>query len=599
MSETASEVASAVSHASVQSTMLDNLSKLTILRQMGIMVGLAASVALGFAVVLWSRQPSYQTLVTQPDSQAAAQIGALLEQAHIEYRLDPDSGVIMVDQQHLVEAKLKLASSGLMPKPNPGYELLDSSQFGTSQFMETARYYRAVEGELGRTIAAMAGVQEARVHLAIPKHSVFVEDDQRSSASVFVQLLPGKNLDRSQVAAMVHLVAASVPGMRAQDVTLVDQNGQLLSNDINDPAAMMSSHQMEAQTNLEHDLQKRIDSILSPVLGLGGFHAEVSADMDFSQVEQTSENFNPNQPSLRSEQTVSEVQGPNAGTQGVPGALSNQPPPAGQVPATTNAASQPVNGAPATAAAPGSAASTAQTASTTATGSERQQATKNFELDRTISHIQQQVGTLKRISVAVVVNNVFSTAPTKSAKGKSVPVLKRVPLTPDQLNKLTLLVKDAVGFNPVRGDQVSIVNQPFIDESLLAGGPDQKIPFWQQDWFLSLSKQVLGVLVVVVLVMTVLRPIMRNLSMRPEPAASAEDAGNQGESLGDFGLSGGGEGGHDGHGKVTLTGAGGDLLLPGPHEGFESQLAAVKAMIAEDPGRVAQVVREWINAEES
>ncbi len=599
MSEAASEVSSAMSHASVQSTMLDNLSKLTILRQIGIMVGLAASVALGFAVVLWSRQPSYQTLVTQPDPQAAAQIGALLEQAHIDYRLDPDSGVIMVDQQHLVEAKLKLASSGLMPKPNPGYELLDSSQFGTSQFMETARYYRAVEGELGRTIAAMAGVQEARVHLAIPKRSVFVEDDQRPSASVFVQLLPGKTLDRSQVAAMVHLVAASVPGMRAQDVTLVDQNGQLLSNDINDPAAMMSSHQLEAQSNVEHDLQKRIDSILSPVLGPDGFHAEVSADMDFSQVEQTSENFNPNQPALRSEQTVSEVQGPNAGVQGVPGALSNQPPPAGQAPATTNAASQPVNGAPATAAAPGSTASSTQTASVSGSGSERQQATKNFELDRTISHIQQQVGTVKRITVAVVVNNVFSMATPKSGKAKSATVLKRVPLTQDQLNKLTLLVKDAVGFNPVRGDQVSIVNQPFVDENLLASGPEQKIPFWQQDWFLSLSKQILGVLVVLVLVMSVLRPIMRNLSMRPEPVESAEEAATQGEALGDFGLTGGSEGGHDAHGKVTLTGAGGDLLLPGPHEGFESQLAAVKAMIAEDPARVAQVVREWINAEES
>ncbi len=598
MSETTAETTS-VLQSGVQSTLLENLTRLTILRQVGIMLGLAASVALGFAVVLWSREPSFETLVTQPDPQTAAQIGTLLEQSHIDYRLDPDSGVITVDSRHLTQAKLKLASSGLVPNPNPGYELLDNNQFGSSQFMETARYYRSVEGELARTITAMAGVKEARVHLAIPKRSVFVENEQKPSASVFVGFMAGQTVDRSQVAAIVHLVASSVPGMQPADVTLVDQKGQLLSSDLSDPAALLSAHQLDYQKNLEKDLKKRVESILSPILGMEGFHAEVSADVDFSQVEQTSESYNPDQPALRSEQTVSEQQGPNAGVQGVPGALSNQPPPAGQVPSTTNAASQPITGGGAAAA---SASNTTTTSS--ANGSSRQQATRNFELDRTVSHVQQAMGSIKRLSVAVVVDNVMTLQPPakggKGARLSKMPVMKRMPMSQQDLDKLTLLVKDAVGFSPSRGDQVSMVNQPFVDESALNETVAAQ-PLWQQEWFQTLSKQVLGVLVVIILVLAVLRPIMKNLSMKP--VEESEEAQKEHQGLGDLGLDGL-SGLSDGKGtgdqsKVTLTGENGDLLLPGPHEGFESQLAAVKAMIAEDPGRVAQVVRDWINEEDS
>ncbi|NNM50809.1 MAG: flagellar M-ring protein FliF [Pseudomonadales bacterium] len=575
-----------------QSTLLDNLTRLTIFRQMGIMVGLAASVALGFAVVLWSRETTYQTLVTQPDPQAAAQIGALMEQSHIDYRIDPDTGVIMVDAHRVNDAKLKLGSSGLMPNPNPGYELLDNNQFGSSQFMETARYYRSVEGELARTITSMAGVREARVHLAIPKRSVFVGDTQRPSASVFVALLGTQTLERSQVAAIVHLVASSVPDMQPQDVTLVDQSGHLLSNDLSDPSELLSAHQLDYQKTVETDLKKRVESILTPILGLGGFHVELSANMDFSKVEQTSENFNPDQPALRSEQTVAESQGAGAGVQGVPGALSNQPPPAGQAPVTTNAASQPKNGAAAGGAGGAGNANSATSTASSPSGSSREQATKNFELDRTVSHVQEQVGVVKRLSVAVVVDNMPSTA--TGPKSKSAP--KRIPLTQQELDKLTLLVKDAVGFDAARGDQVSMVNQPFIDINALASqGALPAEPFWQQDWFLTLTKQVLGAIFVLVLVLAVLRPIMKNLSVRQ--SSDGGEGGMPGEdSLPELNLR------HDTHAdgsKVTLSGEANDLLLPGPHEGFESQLAAVKAMIAEDPGRVAQVVKGWINAEES
>ncbi len=583
------DLASPAQESNLSLPFMEGLGRLGILKQIGLLVGLAASVALGVAVVLWSRDTPYQTLVTQPDAQAAAQIGSLLEQSHIDYRIDPDSGVIMVDGRRLEEAKLKLASSGLMPRANPGYELLDNEPFGSSQFMETARYYRSVEGELARTIGAMAGIREARVHLAIPKHSVFVGDDSRPSASVFISQLGLSPLDRSQVAAIVHLVAASVPNMRPQDVALVDQSGHLLSNDDNDPGALLSEHQLQYQKGVEADLRRRIQAMLTPILGPGGFHVEVSADLDFNKVEQTAENYNPDLPALRSEQTVSESQNAGSGALGIPGALSNQPPNGGSAPATTNAASLPKTG-PAAAGAGNAGGVAGASATSGSPGSQRQESTKNFELDHTVSHVQQQVGAVKRLSVAVVVDNMFTTV--KTSKGMKT---QRVPLNAQQLTRLTTLIRDSVGYDATRGDQVSVVNQPFVDMGALeATSAQEGSPWWKQSWFLTLLRQILGGLFILVLVLAVLRPIMRNLSQKSASEAAAEEA-----ALHELGVDGGG-GGIDGEGgRVTLSGAAEDLMLPGPHEGFESQLAAVKAMIAEDPGRVAQVVKEWVNTDAS
>ncbi len=567
---------------------LEGLTRLGVLKQAGLLIGLAASVALGVAVVLWSRDTPYEALVTQPDAQAAAQIGTLLAQSHIDYRIDPDSGVIMVDGRKLDEAKLKLASSGLAPKANPGYELLDNEPFGSSQFMETARYYRSVEGELARTISAMAGIRDARVHLAIPKHSVFVGDDSRPSASVFVSQIGLQPVDRSQVAAIVHLVASSVPNMRPEDVTLVDQSGHLLSNEDNDPGALLSEHQLQYQKRMESDLRQRVQDMLTPILGPGGFHVEVSADLDFNRVEQTAENYNPDLPALRSEQTVEETQTAGSGAVGVPGALSNQPPAGGSAPATTNAASQPKTGPGANNAAAANTAS-ASSGTSSSPGSARQESTKNFELDHTVSHVQQQIGAIKRLSVAVVVDNMFTVV--KTGKGTKT---QRVPLNAQQLARLSTLVRDSVGYDATRGDQVSVVNQPFVDMNALeATSAQEATPFWKQPWFFTLLRQGLGALFILLLVFAVLRPIMKNLSQKDVQAQNEEEEA----ALHELGLSGHGEA--DEGGRVTLSGAGEDLMLPGPHEGFESQLAAVKAMIAEDPGRVAQVVKDWINAEAS
>lgn len=556
--------------------LLNGMGQLPVLRQLGLMVGIALSVALGVAVVLWSREPSYQPLYNNISQLDQTQIANILTQAQIDYRLDPDNGVLLVDARKVTEAKMKLAASGLPAPTTQGYELLDSQQFGQSQFMESARYQRSMEGELSRTIASMVNVKDSRVHLAVPKRSVFVGDERRPSASVFISLSGTQSLDKGQVAAIVHLVASSVPEMDPKDVTVVDQRGRLLSEGALDEGALMSAHQLEYQRKVEDNLINRVRSILMPLVGQDGFRVELSADMDFSIVEQTAEQFNPDLPALRSEQTMAENQSGTAGVIGVPGALSNQPPAGGQAPQQTGGATTPAGQA----AAGGEAG--------TSPSNTRQQATRNFELDRTISHTRQQVGTVKRLSVAVVVDNKLAPA----AAGKAGAAPKRIALTPQELDRLNVLVKDAVGFDAARGDRVSVINQPFIDAQLIMG-EEEAVPIWERTWFSDVLRQVLAALVILVLLLAVLRPIMRQLA-RPgataeeEAAAAAAAGGLSGATLQE-GLPGA---------QVTLTGMSEDLLLPGPHEGFEGQLAAVRAMVAEDPARVAQVVKNWI-AEES
>lgn len=555
--------------------LLNGMGQLPVLRQLGLMVGIALSVALGAAVVMWSREPSYQPLYNNISQLDQTQIANILTQAQIDYRIDPDNGVLLVDARKVTDAKMKLAAAGLPVPSTQGYELLDTQQFGQSQFMESARYQRSVEGELSRTIASMVNVKDARVHLAVPKRSVFVGDERKPSASVFISLSGTQSLDKGQVSAIVHLVASSVPEMDPKDVTVVDQRGRLLSEGALDEGALMSAHQLEYQRKVEDNLINRVRSILMPLVGQDGFRVEVSADMDFSIVEQTAEQFNPDLPALRSEQTMAENQSGTAGVIGVPGALSNQPPAGGQAPQQATGAT-----APAGQAAAGGQAGTSPSNS-------RQQATRNFELDRTISHTRQQVGTVKRLSVAVAVDNKL--APVAAGKAGAAP--KRVALTPQELERLNVLVKDAAGFDAARGDRVSVINQPFIDAQLIMG-EEESVPIWERTWFSDMLRQVLAALVILVLLLAVLRPIMRQLARAGGPteeeAAAAAAGGLPGATLQEGQLGA----------QVTLTGMSEDLLLPGPHEGFEGQLAAVRAMVAEDPARVAQVVKNWI-AEES
>lgn len=569
---------------------LENLSDMSMLRQIGLLVGLAASVAIGFAVVLWSQQPDYRPLLGSLAGMDANQVMETLAAADISYTVEPNSGALLVKADDLARARLKLASAGIAPTDsNIGFEILDKEQgLGTSQFMEATRYRRGLEGELGRTVSSLNNVKAARVHLAIPKSSVFVRDERKPSASVLVELYPGRNLEPSQVMAIINLVATSVPELTKSQITVVDQKGNLLSDQQELTELSMAGKQFDYSRRMESLYTQRVHNILQPVVGSGRYKAEVSADVDFSAVESTSETFNPDQPALRSEQSVSEQRQSSLGPQGVPGALSNQPP--GPAAAPENAIAGQAGAAGAIAPGQPLLDANGQQVMDPATGQpmlapypadKREQATRNYELDRSISYTKQQQGRLRRLSVAVVLDDQMTVA----ADGTTT----RVPRSAEELARFTRLVQDAVGFDASRGDSVSVINAPFAADSLDETFID--VPFYSQPWFWDIVKQVLGVLFILVLVFGVLRPVLNNLTNAGK-GKELQPVGGDAE-LGDIdGLDGGLS-----NDRVSLSGPQ-SIMLPSPTEGYDAQLNAIKNLVAEDPGRVAQVVKEWINADE-
>lgn len=567
---------------------LENLAEMSVLRQLGLLVGLAASVAIGFAVVLWSQQPDYRPLYGSLNGMDASQVVDTLTTSGIDYTIEPNSGALLVKADDLARARMRLAAAGVAPTDNSvGFEILDREQgLGTSQFMEATRYRRGLEGELARTVASLNNVKAARVHLAMPKASVFVRDERKPSASVLVELYPGRALEPSQVMAIVNLVATSVPELDKGQVTVVDQKGNLLSDQQELSELSMAGKQFDYTRRMETLFTQRVHNILQPVLGTGRYKAEVSADVDFSSVESTSEMFNPDQPALRSEQQVNEQRQSSLPPQGVPGALSNQPP--GPAAAPQQAAGAAAPAGPIAAGQPLVDAN-GQQIMDPATGQpmlapypadKREQSTRNFELDRSISYTRQQQGRLRRLSVAVVVDDQLRVDP---ATGES----SRVPWTTDDLARFTRLVQDSVGFDASRGDSVSVINTAFTASQ---GEEIPDIPFYTQPWFWDIVKQVLGVLFILVLVFGVLRPVLNNIT-----------GGGRGKELagsGDVEL--GSMAGLDGELSDDRVSLGGpqSIMLPSPSEGYDAQLNAIKSLVAEDPGRVAQVVKEWINADE-
>ncbi|UUY07178.1 flagellar M-ring protein FliF [Pseudomonas sp. J452] len=568
---------------------LENLSDMSMLRQIGLLVGLAASVAIGFAVVLWSQQPDYRPLFSNLAGMDTNQVIETLASADIAYTIEPNSGALLVKSEDYGRAQLKLAGAGVAPSDgNIGFEILDQEQgLGTSQFMEATRYRRGLEGELARTVSSLNNVKGARVHLAIPKSSVFVRDERKPSASVLVELYPGRTLEPSQVMAIVNLVATSVPELSKSQITVVDQKGNLLSDQQEMSELTMAGKQFDYSRRMESLFTQRVHNILQPVLGTGRYKAEVSADVDFSAVESTSEMFNPDQPALRSEQQVNEQRSSSLPPQGVPGALSNQPPGAAAAPEQAAAAPAP----------PGPIASgqplldaNGQQVIDPATGlpmlapypaDKREQSTRNFELDRSISYTKQQQGRLKRLSVAVVLDDQVK---INAETGETT----RAPWSAEELARFTRLVQDAVGFDASRGDSVSVINTSFTTD--LADVVE--LPWYQNELFLMAMgslRQLVPALLIFILVWFVLRPVMKNIA---NPNKGGAGAGGDVE-LGDMG-------GLDGELSADRVSLGGpqSILLPSPSEGYDAQLNAIKSLVAEDPGRVAQVVKEWINADE-
>ena len=386
---------------------MKGLAELTIARQLGLMLGLALSVAIGVAIVLWSQTPSYGRLFSEIGEQDVTEILKVLDTQGIKYKVETGSGAgaVMVPIDDVDEVKLKLAALGLPRSNSLGYELLDKDQgFGSSKSVEMVRFQRALEGEIAQTIMAIQSVKTARVLLAIPVQSVFVRDRKKPSASVIVNLYQGRSLDKGQIESIIHLVASSVPQLEAEQVTVVDQKGRLLNSKDSSSLSYLTSKQFEYKKNIEEHLMDRIANILSPLVG-DGMRVQISADVDFTETDKTQELFNPQSSALRSEQT-SEEQSTLPATQGVPGALSNQPTPTGVAPETTPT--------------PGSAP---DSKNADAPGSSAKNATRNFELDKTITHTRLATGLLRRLSVAVVVDDRH----TPEADGKT----KTQSYTPD------------------------------------------------------------------------------------------------------------------------------------------------------------------------
>ena len=369
------------------------------LRQLSLLVGVAAAVAAAVWLVLWSQGPNYSLLYGQLSDRDAAAVVQSLSAAGIPHRLDPGSGAVMVAADRLHDARLRLAGEGLPQGDGFGAEMLrDQEGFGTSQFMESARYQHALETELARTIVRVQGVQSARVHLALPKQSVFLRDRRRASASVMLQLYSGRRLDPGQVSAIVHLVASSVPELEAAQVTVVDQNGTLLSSPRDGDDLAATARQLDYQRQLEDRYERRIEELLSPLVGVGRVRAGVTADVDFTVAERTREDFDREQQVVRSEQTAAESRPAGDLALGIPGALRNQPPEAPPAP-------------PAAAQQGDAAAAGAANAATS------QRATRNYEIGRTISHVREPTGSVRRLSVAVILDNKPAPAGAAEAEG--------------------------------------------------------------------------------------------------------------------------------------------------------------------------------------
>ncbi len=510
-------------------------------RQVLLLVGVAGSVAIGIALFLWSQSPAYSQLYGQLAERDASQVVEALRAADIDYKLNPSTGAIMVPESRVHDARLELAANGLPEGTGMGLEMIKEPQgFGVSQFMENARYQHALETELARTIRNVRSVKEARVHLAMPKQTAFVREREGASASVMLNLYGGRQLEPEAADAIVHLVASSVPNLLASDITLIDQHGRLLSANGERKGYALTASQFEHTRTVEQSYRERIVDLLTPLVGTGNVRAQVVADLDFTVKEETREDYDPESTVVRSE-TVSERQrsGGSDAARGIPGALSNQPPEAGGV--------APEEG---------------EDAAATAVNTSRE-ATRNFEVDKTVSRVIAPTGAIRRLSVAVLIDD--GAAAGEAAEGADGG--EAGGLGDEDIARMTALVKEAVGFDEERGDSVQVINAPFQPAPEVAEpeGP----PIWQQPQVLAIGRQVLGAALVLALGFGVLRPMLRGIVQSHQQSSPQLAAAG---------------------GAGTL----GAAAQPQPQLSYEQKIAAAKNITTYDPARVAQVVKKWV-----
>ncbi|NWG86535.1 MAG: flagellar M-ring protein FliF [Hydrogenophilaceae bacterium] len=536
------------------SNLAQRFNELPITRKFAILVSLAAAIALVAGLFMWARTPDYRVLFSNLSERDGGSVVTALQQMNIPYKMAEGSGAILVPAEQVYDLRFRLASQGLPRGGAVGFELMDNAKLGMTQFQEQVTYQRALEGELARTIQALSPVESARVHLAIPKPSVFIRDKQAPSASVLVSLYPGRVLDVAQVNAIVHMVSSSVPELTADNVTVVDQAGRLLSVKTDASSLKgLNANQLDYLREIEAYYAKRVESIVSPIVGEGNVRAEVRADLDFSESESTSESYRPNpaaeQQAVRSRQSVQSINGDGGQAAGIPGALTNQPP----GPATAPLAAQ-----------AGANAGAATGQGQAGSGSRREENTINFELDRTIRHVKEPLGRVKRLSVAVVVNY------RQQEEGQAAK-----PLAPEELQQVTNLVREAMGFNQERGDTVNVVNAAFTETKV----EPVETPLWKDPSNVAFAKEALKNLLVIglafYLVFGVLRPLLKDWMKATEKKPVMETAGEEMDLLAAFDAK----------------------LAQKELSGYDAHIASVREFAKQNPKAAADIIKEWMAKE--
>ena len=520
-------------------------------RQMALLIGMAASVALGVGVIQWAMKPDFQPLYGAMSPADNATAVSLLQANGIPYTMAGGTGLLSVPSDQIPKARMALASEGFPRGGGVGFEsLYQEQEMGLSSFMEQARYNRAVEAELARTISAMDSVKGARVHVAASKQSAFIRRGQEPSASVMVSLYPGRGLSERQLAGIVHLVASSIPELQASKVSVVDQAGKLLSNqDGDDNDFGYTSEQFRIAQQLEDSLNNRIESILEPILGIGAVRAQVTADLDFTRIESTSEQYSP-ETIMRSEQTTEDLTLKSIAAEGVPGQLTDQPP----------GAANPADEENVVAEAP-------------SPTRESRKATRNFEMDKTISHVREVPGKILRLSIAVVVDY------TSDEDGN------RTALEQDRLDEITALVREAVGFDDARGDTVSVINSPFVAPEALEEIPEPGL--LEQDWIWQVGRGALALIALLMLILTVIRPLVRYSTSYTPPPPPPSDGLPQlaGPVAADGSMN---------EDTVALSGPA-QAALPGTTSpAYHQSIAMARNVVNEQPARAAYVVKNWM-----
>tara|TARA_R110001599_G_scaffold159052_1_gene346177 strand:- start:198991 stop:200694 length:1704 start_codon:yes stop_codon:yes gene_type:complete len=537
-----------------------NMAKSPNGRKFGLMVAAAAVIAVMIGLVLWGQKPEYRVLFSNFSDRDGGAIMSSLQAANIPYKFAEGGTAILVPADQVHEMRLKLAAEGLPKGGNVGFELMENQKLGVSQFLEQVNFQRALEGELARSIESLAAVQGARVHLALPKASVFVRDQQKPTASVLLNLESGRMLDRQQVSAIVHLVASSVPDLPPKNVTVVDEAGNLVSdngrstgNNALDPA------QIKYVQDLQQSIAKRVESIITPIVGSENVRAEATVDVDFSTTQQAAEIYKPNQvansATIRSQQISEAGDGAGKNASGVPGALTNQPAPSATAPLTAAPTTPAAEGVPG-----GAATATAADAKSTPV---QRDITTNYEVDKTLRYVQQPMGGLKRVSVAVVVNY----KRTVGADGK----VTITPLSEVEKTQITDLVKQAMGYNADRGDTLNVVNSPFAG----VDHPEEaKLPLWQQPKMIDLAIQIakyigIGILLLL-LYFKALKPMLAQLKKPPVAMPTESEL------------------------KALAANASMDASPMHAAQNYQQTLEAAKTLAREDPKVVANIVKSWV-----